>query len=79
VVRRFFNPFRIVIPLMQIQLFAIPIDDNGAALQEMNTFLKAKKILEIQQKLISNDNGANWCSMSQHSRSFRTCVKYANQ
>ncbi|MCF8216106.1 MAG: HRDC domain-containing protein [Chlorobium sp.] len=54
---------------MQIQLFAIPIGDNGAALQEMNTFLKAHKILEIQQKLISNDNGANWCF----------CVRYVEQ
>jgi hypothetical protein len=64
---------------MQINIFTIPVGDSGSALQEMNIFLKAHKILEIQQKLISNDNGANWCSMSQHSRSFRTCVKYANQ
>lgn len=46
---------------MQIKLFTIPIGDSGSALQEMNTFLKAHKILEIEQKLISNDNGANWC------------------
>ena len=35
----------------------------------MNTFLKAHKILEIEQKLISNDNGTNWCF----------CVRYLEQ
>ena len=55
--------------LMQIKLFTIPISDSGSALQEMNTFLKAHKILEIQQMLISNDNGANWCF----------CIRYVEQ
>ena len=55
--------------LMQIKLFTIPISDSGALLQEMNAFLKAHKILEIQQKLVSNDNGANWCF----------CVRYLSQ
>ena len=39
---------------MQIQLFTIPTGDSGAAQQEMNTFLMAHKIQEIEQKL----NGA---------------------
>ena len=51
---------------MQIKLFTIPLGDNGAAQKKMNTFLKAHNILEIEQKLISNDNGAcchlhRWC------------------
>ena len=46
---------------MQIKLFTLSIGDSGAAQQEMNTFLKAHKILEIEQKLVSNDNGAYWC------------------
>ena len=54
---------------MQIKLFTIPIGDSSALLQEMNTFLKAHKILEIAQKLISNNNGANWCF----------CVRYNEQ
>jgi superfamily II DNA helicase RecQ len=54
---------------MQINIFTIPVGDSGSALQEMNIFLKAHKILEIQQKLISNDNGANWCF----------CVRYNEQ
>jgi superfamily II DNA helicase RecQ len=55
--------------LMQIKLFTIPVGDGGASLQEMNTFLKAHKILEIQQNLISNDNGGNWCF----------CVRYVEE
>ena len=54
---------------MQIKLFTITVGDSGSAIQEMNTFLKAHKILEIDQKLISNDNGASWCF----------CVRYIEQ
>lgn len=46
---------------MQIKLFTIPIGDNGIALDEMNRFLKNNKILEVQNQLISNENGAYWC------------------
>lgn len=46
---------------MQIKLFTIPIGDNGSALDEMNRFLKNNKILEVQNQLISNENGAYWC------------------
>ncbi len=54
---------------MQINIFTIPVGESGSALQEMNTFLNAHKILEIEQKLISSDNGANWCF----------CVRYNDQ
>ena len=46
---------------MQIKLFTIPIGDSGAALDEMNRFLKGNKVLEVQNQLISNENGAYWC------------------
>lgn len=47
--------------VMQIKLFTIPIGDNGGALEEMNRFLRGNKILEVQNQLISNENGASWC------------------
>ena len=46
---------------MQIKLFTIPVGDSGAELVEMNRFLKSNKILEVQEQLISNENGAYWC------------------
>lgn len=46
---------------MQVKLFIIPIGDNGAALHEMNTFLRSNKILEVENELVSNENGAYWC------------------
>jgi superfamily II DNA helicase RecQ len=46
---------------MQIKLFTIPVGDSGGALQEMNTFLRGNKILEVENNLIGNDNGAYWC------------------
>lgn len=46
---------------MQIKLFTIPIGDSGTALEEMNRFLRGNKILEVQNHLINNENGAYWC------------------
>ena len=52
---------------MQIKIFTIPVGDGGAAELELNTFLKANKVLEIENRLISNERGAYWCF----------CVRYA--
>lgn len=46
---------------MQFKIFTIPISDNGAAVQEMNAFLRSNKILDVEKQLISNPNGAYWC------------------
>ncbi|MCP5002828.1 MAG: helicase [Planctomycetes bacterium] len=46
---------------MQIKLFTIPVGDSGSALDEMNHFLKGNKILEVENHLISRENGAYWC------------------
>ena len=46
---------------MQIKLFTIPVGDSGGALQEMNAFLRGNKILEVENKLMGNENGAYWC------------------
>ncbi len=51
---------------MQIKLFTIPVTDNGTFLEEMNRFLRAYKILEVENQLVSNERGASWCF----------CVKY---
>ena len=46
---------------MQIKLFTIPVGDGGGALLEMNAFLRGNKILEVENKLMGNENGAYWC------------------
>ncbi len=46
---------------MQIKLFTIPVGDSGAALSEMNAFLRGNKILEVENKLVHNEHGAYWC------------------
>jgi superfamily II DNA helicase RecQ len=51
---------------MQIKIFTIPIYDNGIALNEMNAFMRANKILEVQNQLVTQENGVYWCF----------CVKY---
>lgn len=46
---------------MQIRLFTIPVGDSGSAQQEMNTFLRSNRILEVEQQLVQSGNGACWC------------------
>ena len=51
---------------MQIKIFTIPVSDAGNLEEELNRFLRAHKILEVENQLVSNENGALWCF----------CVKY---
>jgi superfamily II DNA helicase RecQ len=51
---------------MQIKLFTVSIADNGQQAEELNTFLRSNKILEVENQLVHNDKGAYWCF----------CVKY---
>lgn len=54
---------------MQIKLFTIPTSANEAAIHELNAFLRGNKVLEIDQQLVKNKNGAYWCF----------CIKYLEQ
>lgn len=45
---------------MQIKLFTIPITDDGTILSQLNSFLAANKVLEVEQKFFQNDKGACW-------------------
>lgn len=51
---------------MQIKIFTIPVTDNGIFQDELNRFLRSNKILEVENHLMSNENGSSWCF----------CVKY---
>ncbi len=42
---------------MQIRIFNIPINDNGASQAEMNRFLAGQKVLEIEQQFYQNEKG----------------------
>lgn len=53
---------------MQIRIFSIPITDNGEMQAEMNRFLAAGKVLEIEQRFYQNERGAYW----------NFCVRYLN-
>ncbi|GBU22559.1 hypothetical protein R80B4_02469 [Fibrobacteres bacterium R8-0-B4] len=45
---------------MQIRIFTIPSADSGSLQSEMNAFLSAHCVLEIEQKFFQNDNGGYW-------------------
>jgi hypothetical protein len=60
-IKLFTIPVAVTMAHMLINLLAISIGDSGSTLQEMNTFLKAHNIPEIQQNMISNNKKANGC------------------
>lgn len=51
---------------MQIKILSIPIIGGESANEELNIFLRSKKILQVENQLISNQSGIFW--------SF--CIKY---
>ena len=51
---------------MEIKLFSIPVCDTREAEQELNKFLRSKKVLEVIPQFYQNQNGASW----------HFCVKY---
>ena len=53
---------------MQIKIFTVPISDIDNAQMELNKFLSANKVLEIEQFFYQNEKGASWCF----------CVRYLN-
>lgn len=46
---------------MQIKLFSIPVYGGEVITEEMNTFLRSKKVLQMEQHLVSNEREACWC------------------
>lgn len=51
---------------MQIKLFNVPVFGGDGAMDEMNRFLRATKVLQVENHLVSDTSGTFW--------SF--CVKY---
>ncbi len=46
---------------MQIKLFTIPVFEEDKLVEEMNRFLRSKRILDIHQKFFSTQHGGYWC------------------
>lgn len=52
--------------LMQIRIFNIPIPGGEAMNEEMNVFLRSKKIMQVEDHIVQGGQGAFWCF----------CIKY---
>ncbi len=52
--------------IMQIKIFSIPILDNGQLESELNKFLRTHSIVEMENKLVQNNNSTYWTF----------CIKY---
>ncbi|MBX2928064.1 MAG: HRDC domain-containing protein [Saprospiraceae bacterium] len=46
---------------MQVRTFTIPILGGEALSEEINVFLRSKKVLSVDRHFVSNDQGAFWC------------------
>ncbi|HMQ59208.1 MAG TPA: HRDC domain-containing protein [Flavilitoribacter sp.] len=46
---------------MQIKIFSIPILGGELMNDEMNAFLRSKKVLQVENQLVSDSHGAFWC------------------
>ena len=47
---------------MQIKIFTIPIMGGEMLTDEMNVFLRSKKILQVKEHLVNHDSeGVFWC------------------
>jgi len=46
---------------MQIKIFTIPIMGGEALTEEMNSFLRSKRVLQVEQQLAGQGQGTAWC------------------
>ena len=45
---------------MQIKIFTIPVQDPDAFINEMNRFMQANRILEVEQHFYNNGDNCFW-------------------
>lgn len=53
---------------MQIKLFTIPVMGGEALTEDMNAFLRSRKILQVESHFLQDAAGSQWCF----------CIRYAD-
>ena len=51
---------------MQIKIYTIPIPGGEALTEEMNLFLRTKKVLDMTEHIVNHERSTHWCF----------CIKY---
>ena len=46
---------------MQIKVYSIPIHGGERLVEEMNVFLRSKKVLQIEQHIVTLSQSSSWC------------------
>jgi hypothetical protein len=57
--------------IMQFKLFTIPTSDTGKYLDEMNTFLRGNKILQVEKHFVNNSESSYWSFCVQYIEKFQ--------
>ena len=45
---------------MQIKIYTIPMPGGESLTEDMNMFLRTKKVLEVSEHVVSSERGAHW-------------------
>jgi len=53
---------------MQIKIISVPVVGGEGLNEELNTFLRSKKVIQIDQQFVGDGQGARWCF----------CIKYVD-
>lgn len=46
---------------MQIRVFTVPVSDSGDMQDDLNRFLRGKRILEVCQQFVADGPNSQWC------------------
>ncbi|MEZ4775986.1 MAG: HRDC domain-containing protein [Bacteroidia bacterium] len=46
---------------MQIRIFSIPVVGGEMLMEDLNVFLRSKKVLQIEQHMVNDPQGSIWC------------------
>ncbi len=46
---------------MQIRVFTVPVSDSGSMQDDLNRFLRGKRVLEVCQHFVADGPNSQWC------------------
>lgn len=55
---------------MQIKFFTIPVMGGEALTEELNAFLRSKKVIQVDQHLANEPGGSAWCFCIRYTEDF---------
>lgn len=64
---------------MEIKIYTVSVFHGAEANEEMNLFLRTHKVIEIDKRFVSNENGAYWSFCLSYIRGGKVDVPYGSR